>query len=194
MKILDYIEKNKNSVEEATYQKGETIFYENDLCFKVGVVKNGEITIRSFFANGKEVTYNTITKGQMFGNNLIYSSNPYYRGDVISETNSTVFFINKETLLKMLSGDSDFLQEYLTEQSDFSKQLNLKIKLLTINNAEDRLIYYLTINKGTISYKTITTLANELFLTRESLSRTIKKLIDKKVIKNSLKTLTLIVK
>lgn len=194
MELLKFVEQNKNGVEEVSYQKGETIFFENDECRKVGIVKNGEITIRSFFASGKEVTYNTITKGQMFGNNLIFSSNPYYRGDVISETNSTIFLINKETLLKLLKEDIGFLQEYLTEQSDFSMQLNLKIKLLTISSAEDRLIYYLTFNKRTIRYKSITKLANELFLTRETLSRTIRKLVDKKIITNSQKTLALIVK
>ena len=121
---------------------------ENDTCKSVGIVKTGEISIKSYFANGKEVTYNTLKEGQMFGNNLIFSSTPRYRGDVIAQKESEIWFIRKDNLLKLLKLDETFLLEYLTQQSDFSKTLNLKIKLLTISAAEDRLVYYLTFNKN----------------------------------------------
>ena len=74
-----------------------------------------------------------------------------------------------------------------------SKNLNFKIKLLTISGAEDRLTYYLTFNKGKITYKSITKLANELYLTRESLSRTITKMVKEKKITQIRKTLKLVV-
>ena len=73
------------------------------------------------------------------------------------------------------------------------KTLNFKIKLLTISGAEDRFIYYLTFSKGKIYYKSITKLADELYLTRESLSRTITKLTKNKKIKKSGKTIQLVV-
>ena len=166
---------------------------ENDVCSCVGLVKSGEISIKSFFADGKEVVYNTLTSGQLFGNNLIFSTKPYYRGDVVANKDSEIIFIGKESLLSLLQKDKEFLLSYLTEQSDFSKTLNLKIKLLTISSAEDRLLYYLTFNNNKITYKSITKLANELFLTRESLSRTIRKLREKHKIKIDAKTITLMV-
>ena len=191
--ILQLIKKHEQKFERRSYKKGETIFFEGDECKTIGVVEQGEVSIKSFFANGKEVVYNTIQKGQMFGNNLIFSSNPHYRGDVISEQETIIFFINKESLLSIMQKDTEFLNLYLTRQSDFSKTLNLKIKLLTISAASDRLIYFLTINKSKIHYKSITKLANELYLTRESLSRTLKKLKENKIIDVSKKTITLMV-
>lgn len=191
--IIELINKHKSQCETRTYKKGETIFYENELCEKIGVVKKGEISIKSYFSDGKEVTYNILTAGQMFGNNLVFSSNPFYRGDVIALENSEICFLDKNELVKILKTDDEFLVAYLTRQSDFSKTLNFKIKLLTISSAEDRLIYYLTFNKNKIMYKSITKLANELYLTRESLSRTIKKLADKRVIKHSGKNIELVV-
>ena len=191
--ILQLIKKHEQKFERRSYKKGETIFFEGDECKTIGVVEQGEVSIKSYFANGKEVVYNTIQKGEMFGNNLIFSSNPHYRGDVIAEQDSTIFFINKESLLSIMQKDIEFLNLYLTRQSDFSKTLNLKIKLLTISVASDRLIYFLTINKNKIQYKSITKLANELYLTRESLSRTLKKLKENKIIDVSKKTITLMV-
>ena len=192
--ILNIIENHISEDESISYKKGETIFYENDECLKIGIVKSGEISIKSYFSDGKEVTYNTLHAGDMFGNNLIFSSKPFYRGDVIASEDSIIYLISKDRLLSLLKKDDELLIAYLTNQSDFSKTLNFKIKLLTINNAEDRLLYYLTFNKNKIRYKTITKLANDLFLSRESLSRTITKLVKSKKITNSQKTLTLVVK
>ena len=191
--IVQLLNKYPQYIEKRLFKAEETIFLENDTCRSVGIVKSGEISIKSYFANGKEVTYNVLMDGQMFGNNLIFSSNPFYRGDVISQTQSEIWFLSKENLLKLLKQDDQFLVLYLTQQSDFSKNLNLKIKLLTISGAEDRLIYYLTFNKNRLSYKSITKLANELYLTRESLSRTITNLVKTGKIIKSGKTLKLMV-
>ena len=191
--ILSLIKNYESVVEIKSYKKGQTIFFENDVCTKIGIISEGEISIKSYFANGKEVIYNNLGVGQMFGNNLVFSTKPYYRGDVVCEKDGTIIFVNKELLLKILKEDDEFLIEYLSEQSDFSKNLNLKIKLLTISAASDRLLYYLTFNKGKISYKSITKLANELYLTRESLSRTLKKLKDNKTIRIYAKTIILMV-
>ena len=191
--IAHFFKKHINELEKKTYNKDSTIFIENDECKKIGFIKRGEISIKSYFSNGKEVTYNVLREGEMFGNNLIFSSSPRYRGDVITNKESEIIFINKDKLIKMLESDEEFLISYLSNQSDFSKKLNLKIKLLTIASAQDRLLYYLTFNNGKLAYKSITSLANELYLTRESLSRTIKKLKETQQIKVSGKTITLMV-
>lgn len=191
--LITLLTKYPQYIEKKSYKTNETIFYENDICHSVGVVKNGEISIKSYFSNGKEVTYNVLREGQMFGNNLVFSSTPRYRGDVLSQKESEIWFISKENLLKMLKENDEFLVLYLTQQSDFSKTLNFKIKLLTISRAEDRLTYYLTFNKGKVTFKSITKLAEELYLTRESLSRTISKMVEKGKIRQNRKSLELVV-
>ena len=191
--LINLLTKYPQYLEKRIYKPQETIFLENDTCISVGIVKSGEISIKSYFADGKEVTYNVLEEGQMFGNNLVFSSTPRYRGDVISQKQSEIWFISRENLLKLLKQDDDLLVLYLTQQSDFSKNLNFKIKLLTISGAEDRLTYYLTFNKGKITYKSITKLANHLYLTRESLSRTITKMVKEKKITQVSKTLKLVV-
>ena len=191
--LINLLTKYPQCIEKRTYKSQETIFYENDTCISVGIVKSGEISIKSYFASGKEVTYNVLEEGQMFGNNLVFSSTPRYRGDVISHKQSEIWFISREKLLKLLKQDNELLVLYLTQQSNFSKNLNFKIKLLTISGAEDRLTYYLTFNKGKITYKSVTKLANQLYLTRESLSRTITKMVKEKKITQVRKTLKLVV-
>lgn len=176
-KLIKFI--TKNSGDEAvsiTVKKNQTLFFEGDECKKVGFIISGKISIVSYFSEGSEVVYNVLEKGQMFGSNLIFSSSPYYRGDVIALEDSEILYVTKEDLLKMLSQDPKFLEAYLQTQSDFSKNLNFKIKLLTISSAKERLVYYLTFHKKEITYKSVTKLAKELYITRESLSRTMYKM------------------
>lgn len=191
-KIANFITKNSGiHYDEIHASKNETIFFEGDECKYVAVILSGKINIISYFSDGKEIIYNVLGKGEMFGNNLIFSSEPYYRGDVVAIEESDIAYISKDELLKALSNDPEFLEQYLKQQSDFSKTLNFKIKLLTIDNAKDRLVYYLTFYKGTISYKSVTKLAKELYLTRETLSRTMYKLVESGEIIIKDKTITL---
>lgn len=191
--ILSLLEKYVDKLEVRTYKNGQTLFFENDKCEKIGIVKEGSISIKSFFSNGKEVTYNRLEKGMMFGNNLIFSTSPYYRGDVVCVEDSEIIFVSKDQMLKILKEDEEFLEMFLAKQADFSKQLNLQIKLLSISSAKDRVLYYLTFNKGFLRFKSITNLASILFLARETLSRTLTGLVDEGTIQVKNKTIKLIV-
>ncbi|MCR4911836.1 MAG: Crp/Fnr family transcriptional regulator [Bacilli bacterium] len=157
-------------------KKGDTLFFEDEICKNVGLVIKGEIRIVSFLEDGREIIYNVLADGEMFGNNLIFSSSPNYRGDVIAQEDSLLYLLSKEDLLSLLKTNNEFLEAYLWTQAESGKQMNLKIKLLTFINAEDRLLYYLQINHSKIRYKSISDLAKTLYLSREVLSRLIHKL------------------
>ena len=190
--LVKFIVKNSGiHYDEITAERNQTLFFEGDECKKVGIIISGKINIISYFSDGKEVVYGELTKNQMFGNNLIFSSEPFYRGDVVAMEKSVIYYVSREELMKALSASPEFLELYLKQQSDFSKTLNFKIKLLTIGNARDRFLYYLTFYNKQISYKSVTKLAKELYLTRESLSRTMYKMAKDGEIKIENKTITL---
>ena len=175
--LIKYIKKNTNiKYDEVTARKNQTLFFEGDECKSVGLVVSGKISVISYFADGKEIIYNTLGRGEVFGSNLIFSSSPFFRGDVVAVEESEILYITKDELLKGLSENVGLLEMYLQNQSDFSKSLNFKIKLLTINNARDRIIYYLSMHDNKIEYRSVTKLAKELYLTRETLSRTMYKM------------------
>ncbi len=186
MNILEKL--NKSEIEKTQIKKltkGEILYSEGDVCENIGIIKSGHLQIVSYLEDGKEIIYNDLDKNKIFGNNLIFSSNPFYRGDIIAKQDTEVCLISKKVLLELFKENQDFLVAYLEEQSNFGKQLNFKIKLLTFNNVKDRILYFLSINKNTIKYKSITDLANKLFLSRESVSRELHKLANEKIIKIS---------
>ena len=184
--------KEKKLCEIHRYKKDQILFHEDDYCEYVGIVNKGLITISSYSLNGTEIIYNNLHEGEIFGNNLIFASSPYYRGNVVAKNNSEVVLINKKNLLHILQTNQLFLEKYLTLQSDFGLKINAKLKTLSFSSAEERLLYHLQLNNGHITYSSITSLAALLFLQRETLSRLLSSLEKRNVIRKKDKELFLI--
>lgn len=171
------------SIKIVSLNKEQILFHEGDKCECVGVVIEGEIEITSYSFEGKEIIFTHLYNGMIFGNNLIFSSEPIYKGSIIAKKSAKVALIYKKTLISLLKTNDDFMLIYLQYQSDMGKDLNAKIKLLSLDSAEERFLYYLHSKKGTINYSSITKLASEVSLQRETLSRLITKLVKEKKIK-----------
>ena len=191
MKLLETI-KNKDCIIKRHLEKDDILFRENDLCEYIGIVTNGRLMIVSYLENGKEVIYNEPKKDDIFGNNLIFSSNPYYRGDIIALQDSDIILIHKDNLIYLLKHNNDFLLEYLKIQSNFAKDLNNRIKLLAIDSAKERLKYYLHTNNNQISYDSVSSLAKNLYIQRETLSRVLTSLEKDKTILRKDRTIILL--
>ena len=185
--ILSLLTKQEQQLLEVkSVDKGTYLFREGELCSKISIVVSGGVKIVSTHYPGNEVIFNVLESGEMFGNNLIFSDNPIYKGDVITTKDSTIVSIKKEHLETILLSNKEFLIAYLNIQSNFGKKLNSTIKMLSMSSAEDRFMFYLHENKDEISYHTITDLADILNLKRETLSRLLTKLEKENIIRRSL--------
>ena len=181
--IIDLLtEQEKKYLETISFKEDEILFYEDDICHSLGIVLEGELKISSFTFEGNEIIYNELARGSVFGNNLLFSKDNKYKGDIRATSKGKIAIIKKDNLLKLLMSNETFLKEYLSIQSDFAKTLNAKIKLLSFNNAKERLLYYLFINNNRVKYRSITGLSKNLNLTREATSRLISTLEKEKII------------
>ena len=184
MNIIDTLKPSQIKLtKRSSYKKGTVLYRENDKCKSICVLLKGKLNIVTYLEDGNEVVYNTIKENEMFGNNLIFSSAPYYKGNIISLEDSEIISIDSNALLTILSNNQEFMIEYLKQSSDFTKVLNNKIKLLSIQSAEERLYFYLHENDNTVEFSSISGLAKQLYLQRETLSRLISKLVKQKKIK-----------
>ena len=185
-------EKEKERLIYKELRKGETLFYENDCCGEIGIVKYGKLLITSYPENGNPIIYNRLKEDDMFGNNLLFSSQPFYKGDVIAESDSGIILIKKDVLIGFLEENTDFLLAYLQIQADSGKRLHSRIRLLSIDSAQKRFITYLRENGNKITYSSVSDLADDLFIRRETLSRLLSKLIKNKVVIKDGKTVRLL--
>lgn len=193
MNILNTLKPAQSKQIKIIHLKKDVVLYrENDRCDHIGVVIKGQVSIVSYLNNGNMVIYNTINENEIFGNNLIFSSEPFYKGNIITNVNSEIAIISKNLLIKLLKTNDAFMIEYFAAQSNFTKVLNNKIKLLSIDSAEERFLFYMHENKNKILIKSISDLANELFLQRETLSRLLSKLQKQNKIKREDKIISII--
>ena len=193
--LLNVLSKKEHKLVQG-YQvaKNSIIYHEGDLCENIGIVVSGKIDIASYSFEGKEQIINSLKAGDIFGNNLLFSSEPVYRGDVIAKEKSVIAFINKENLVYLLQNNQDFLNLYLKAQSDKAKALTARIQLLSFTNAEERLFYYASKNNGVIVFKNVTTLAATIGVQRETLSRLLTSLIKRHLIKKEKGKITVLKK
>lgn len=193
--LLNVLSKKEHQLVKG-YQiaKGNIIFHEGELCESIGIVVSGKIDIVSYSFEGKEQLINSLKAGEIFGNNLLFSSEPVYRGDVIAKEKSVVAFINRDNLVYLLQNNSEFLNLYLKAQSDKAKALTARIQLLSFTNAEERLFYYASKNNDIITFKNVTTLAATIGVQRETLSRLLTSLIKRHLIKKEKGKITVLKK
>ena len=185
--ILSLLTKEERTLLQVkTVNKGEVLFREGELCLEVSIVVSGQVKISSMHYSGSEVIFNVLENGEMFGNNLVFSDNPTYKGDVIALKDSTIVTINRTNLEEILQGNKEFLISYLNIQSNFGKKLNSTIKMLSFSSAEERFLFYLKENADEIKFESVTDLADILHLKRETLSRLLTKLEKEDIIRRSL--------
>ncbi len=193
--LLNVLNKKEHKLVKG-YQvtKGSILYHEGDVCENIGIIISGKIDIVSYSFEGKELLLNSLKAGDMFGNNLLFSSEPIYRGDIIAKEKCVIAFINKDNLVSLLQTNVDFLNLYLKAQADSGKALNQRIQLLSLVNAEERLFYYASKNDNVITFKNVTSLAATLGVQRETLSRLLTVLVKKHRIKKEKGKITVLKK
>jgi len=172
MNLLDYLTPQEaQKCQKIELQKDEVLANEGDFCTSLYIITKGKVKIVSYSIHGNELIYNIVKKDECFGNNLIFSDNSAFKGDVVATENTTILYIKRNDVLSILHTNQAFLLEFLRLESNNTKKLNSTIKLLSFDTVEERLDYYFFINNNRIEYKTITDLASTLHVKRETLSR-----------------------
>ncbi len=184
--ILSTLTKEEQKlVQVKTAKSGEFLYREGELCSNISIVVSGQVKISSMTYSGNELVFNILEKDEIFGNNLIFSDSPYYKGDVKTTKDSVIVNISKENLTTILQSNKNFLLMYLKIQSNFGKKLNSTIKMLSFSSIEERFMYYLHEQKDEIKFRSITDLSDILHVSREALSRLLTKLEKENAIKRS---------
>lgn len=182
MNILDYLtEDEKKLIKIKSYLKNHIIYKENDECKEVFFIIKGEINIISYSINGEERLISSHKKNDVFANALVFSSSPYFLGDVICSSDCIIYSFSKNDLIKILQNNQLFLIKYINILSQKTINLSLRNKLLSHKNIRERIIYYFEINNFKVK-KNISFISKELILPRPSVSREIHKMINEGIV------------
>ncbi|MCK8059231.1 MULTISPECIES: Crp/Fnr family transcriptional regulator [unclassified Fusibacter] len=165
-----------------SYKKGEVIVHEGDPVTGIGIVREGTAEIQSIYPSGKVLTLVRLSRGDVFGEAVVFSKNPTYPVTVVALTDITVGFIATDLLLELFHDYPLALNNYLNVLSNKLTTMNKKIKNLSLDTIRKRVANFLLMqykNKGTKMFQTGLTrksMADLMGIQRPSLSRELMKM------------------
>ncbi|MGL5315520.1 MAG: Crp/Fnr family transcriptional regulator [Peptostreptococcaceae bacterium] len=178
--ISDYFIPNAYIIKN--YKKESIIFLKNEECKTCNVILEGNVVIQDVDVNGNVLTLNKFSRGDIFGENLLFSSSNTYPMNVFSYTDTVILHLNKELVLTLCSKNNIFLEKFLMSVSDKTIILKDKVKKLSIKSIRECIIDYLLYqyklqNSMTIKLdRSKKELAEEFGVQRTSFSRELNKM------------------
>lgn len=154
------------------YKRGEEIYTPEKYDTSLGFIIRGNVNV---IKPAGAVTLSTLSKGDIFGAETLYSQRDYYVARLVASTETKVLFIDKNTINVLMVREQALATNFISYLSDKVYYLNSRIDSFTGGSAESRLATYLIECFG--GYKTLqlkqpyTKLATSLDIGRASLYR-----------------------
>lgn len=158
-----------------TYKKGEIVFNEGELATSIGLIINGNISVKTYTYYEKEYEINNISKDGIFGQFVVFSSKPFFVGTAVATKETQIMYISKDKLFEFFK-NRIFFENYLSLVSAISITIQNKVKVLSQKEIKDKILFLLVNNlnqnkSDTIYISSKDKLARYLNVTRPSLSR-----------------------
>lgn len=125
------------------YKKDETIAFEGDDCSSLGVILAGKIEIQKTFPSGKIVTINTFSRGNIFGEAIVFSGSHKYPATVLSSTDSNIMYIDKLQVIRLMNKDDRVLSNFVSVLSNRILMLNDRITNLSFDTIRKKIAHIL---------------------------------------------------
>lgn len=129
------------------YEKNEYIKIAGDKFDSIGIVLQGEVTVNKENVAGNRVIVTKLEPGDMFGETLVFSSQPFWIATVQAQKKSKVIFIKGESILgecaKLCPWHKTLIQNMLRIVSEKALVLNRKVEYLSITGIREKICTYL---------------------------------------------------
>ena len=122
-------------------QKNDTILDAFSLTNSIGLVLSGELTVEKILPSGKLIVLFHKFAGEIFGEVAVFSNAKEYPCNVIAKTECKVILFNREDLFKLITLDSEVLNNFLYLISNKAYYLNTKIESLSFTSVRQKIAH-----------------------------------------------------
>lgn len=177
----------------STLKVGETVFHAEEPADKIFGVKAGKIQLMRYLESGQVGTQYSVAEGEWFGERALFYD--VYSNSAIATQPSEIIAIPTEIFQTLLHHNSDVSLSFinqLTEQLHTAKHL---MTIRCIRSANDRVLAYLDNLRAPgqntcIMRCPIKAIAEQICLTPEVVSRSLRKLQDDGIIQRNRRKIT----
>ncbi len=169
------------------YVKGNTIAFRGDLYTEFMVLIEGVVIGEMVDPNGNAIEVEVIKAPRPLAPAILFGKNNKLPVDIIASENSTILFIPKSSVIRLLQSDITILQHYLDIISNRAQFLSQRLRLMSLKTIKEKFTYYILnhpVNKHNelIINKNHQKLSEYFGVTRPALSRVISELEKDKII------------
>lgn len=169
-----------------SYKKNEYVAFRGDLIKGLYVNIEGNLVAEMSKENGNIKKIEELRNGTIIASAFIFGKNNKFPVDLIAQTDVKILFVEKEELVKLLLSNSEILVNLLDDISNKAQFLSKNLwESVSNKTISEKLSKYILKNERegvVILDKTIKELAEYFNVSRPSLSRSMKILVDQGVI------------
>ena len=125
------------------YRKGEILAHEGEVCTSLGVILEGTIEMQRIYCNGKYIVIKKLSKGEVFGEALIFSEKSFYPLTVLAVNDCLIMYIKKEEILSLCFQNKKILENFISLLSNKVLMLNKKIKNISFKSIKEKVSNYI---------------------------------------------------
>lgn len=176
-----------------TFKSGEIVFHDQESAETIFGVKTGKVQLVRYLETGQLSNQYTVEAGGWLGERALF--NEMYASSAIATQPSQLIAFQKQTFLTLLSHNPEISLRFigqLTEQLHIAKNI---MTVRCIRSASDRVLAYLHTLKAPdqntcVLHSPIKAIAEQICLTPEVVSRSLRKLQDSGIIQRSQRKIT----
>lgn len=184
------------------YKKDEIIFFEDEPGENVYIIKKGKVKVLKMNKDGDQHILNIFKKNDILAEVIVFDRENY-PATAIALSDVVCYSLNRDKLSQMFLGHPQITIKVMKVISARLRKAQQNIRDLGLKDSQSRLaslLYHLALKHGDknksnqISISLLLTqqeLANMIGATRETVSRTLKNIEDKNIIKISRKKITI---
>ena len=165
------------------YPAGRRMLNPGDPCRALMVLVEGQAEARMTGEEGREVLVDHLKAPMLLAPAFLFATPNIVPVEVNAVTDCAVWHINREAFFEFMQHEPTVLRAFLEILSERGRFLSKKMRTFAVNSLRNRVVEYIEAN-GCIT--SVVAAAQELGVTRPSLSRVLSEMLDEGVvIKNS---------
>lgn len=129
------------------FQKNEMIYSQNDIASSIYLVKKGRIRIFSLSEEGREMNYEVLERGRIFGDSVFMDAS-LRPVNALSVTDSIIIETSLQDLEECIKGNSELCFLLLKMSIERSDTLSEMLKCVTTYNSYQKVAAFLIRNAG----------------------------------------------
>ena len=180
------------------YSKEDVIYFEKNKDYNVYLVSGGKVKLINYDENGNEIVRQIITKGGLFGENLILGNAERNEYAVACDNNTAVCSMNLETMKDLMRDNEKFSTAVYKLIGLKIRKIERRLDLLVGKDVKSRVACYLHDRyeeEGTTTFPNHLSqkeLASLLAATRESINKTYKEFREQGIVNVSRKSIEIL--